>query len=208
MKNCFLVAAVLLLVFGLSGPTGFKAQDGPGYGPGYDPGTGPGPESAAPPGVARVSMVQGDVGIMRGDAGEWISSTVNTPVSPGDHVATSDQSRAEVQLDFATVLHLDQRTEVRIADLEPRKIQVQVSSGLVDLSIFSGSEAEIEIDTPNMSVHPLAEGVYRVEVDSPTQTQLIVRVGRSGSSYSTRQPEGGGDQVMFVQGERQSRVSH
>ncbi len=73
---------------------------------------------------------------MRGDAGEWVAGTVNTPVVPGDKVATADRSRAEVQLDFANVMRLAEHTEAKVADLEQNKIQIQLASGLVEFSAF------------------------------------------------------------------------
>ena len=105
---------------------------------------------------------------MHGDAGQWVAGTVNTPVVPGDKVATADRSRAEVQLDSANVMRLDQHTEAKVADLEQNKIQIQLASGLVDFSVFKGTQADAEIDTPNMGVHPLSPGVYRIQVNSPT----------------------------------------
>jgi len=116
---------------------------------------------------------------MRGDAGEWVAATVNTPLVPGDQVATADRSRAEVQLDFANIMRLDQRTNAKVADLEQNKIQIQLASGLVDYTVYKNTQADAEIDTPNMGVHPLAPGIYRIQVDSPTETLLIVRQGEA-----------------------------
>jgi hypothetical protein len=129
--------------------------------------------------VARLSAVHGQVSTMRGDAGQWNPGSVNTPVVPGDSVATADGSRAELQLDFANVLRLDQHTEAKLADLEQNKLQVQLASGLVDFTVTNGTQADAEIDTPNMGVHPLSPGTYRIQVTSPTETSLIVRKGEA-----------------------------
>ena len=116
---------------------------------------------------------------MHGDAGEWVAGTVNTPVVPGDRVATADRSRAEVQLDFANVMRLDEHTEAKVADLEQNKIQIQLASGMIVFSAFKNTQADAEIDTPNMGVHPLSPGAYRIQVNSPTETQLIVLQGEA-----------------------------
>jgi hypothetical protein len=129
--------------------------------------------------VGRISVIHGDVSTMHGDAGEWITGTVNTPVVPGDKVATADRSRAEVQLDFANTMRLDQRTEATVSDLQQNRIQIQLGSGLVNFTVANGTQADAEIDTPNMGVHPLAPGVYRVQVNSNTETLLIVRQGEA-----------------------------
>ncbi len=58
-----------------------------------------GPQTAGPDlGVARVSVVNGDVATRRGDSGDWIATTVNAPIVEGDSVRTTGASRAEVQL--------------------------------------------------------------------------------------------------------------
>ena len=56
-----------------------------------------------------------------------------------------------------------------MADLEQNKIQIQLASGLVDFSVLNGTQADAEIDTPNMGVHPLSPGIYRIQVNSPTK---------------------------------------
>src|SRR5579862_3063261 len=53
------------------------------------------------PGVARLSVIQGNVSTQRGDNSEWVAATVNTPVAVGDRVSTGPDGRAEIQLDSA-----------------------------------------------------------------------------------------------------------
>ena len=88
-------------------------------------------------------------------------------------------SRAEVQLDFANIMRLGEHTDAKVADLEQSKIQIQLASGLMDYTVYKGTQADAEIDTPNMGVHPLSPGIYRIQVDSPTETLLIVRQGEA-----------------------------
>jgi hypothetical protein len=151
-------------------------------------------------GVARVSLVHGDVTSMRGDSGDWVAATVNAPLVRGDKIATGENSQVEIQLDYANVLRLAPRTEATIADLTRSRIQIQVAQGVANFSVLKGSEAEAEIDTPNMAVRPLGEGAYRIEVTSPTETQLIVRKGQaevSNPDGSTRVETG---RMIRVQG--------
>jgi len=130
------------------------------------------------PGVARVSFVQGEVSTQRGDNGEWVAVTVNTPISADDRVSTGDASRAELQLDAMNVLRMSDRSTTRIANITRNQIQVQVGQGLVTYSVLRGSEAAVEIDTPNSSIRPQAgDGEYRVVVVSDSETRVIVRRG-------------------------------
>ena len=54
------------------------------------------PAGQTQPGVARLSYIHGDVSQQRGDNGEWVASTLNTPVEPGDRVTTGEGARAEL----------------------------------------------------------------------------------------------------------------
>jgi hypothetical protein len=151
---------------------------------------GPGPNGEGPngeqqksdgpaPDVARLSLIYGDVSTQRGDTGEWAVSTVNAPVMRGDQVATGEKSRTEIQLDFADLLRLAARSQVKIADLSAKRIQVQVAQGYASYTVLKGGEADVEIDSPNAAVHPLKVGRYRVQVNSDAETDVIVREGEA-----------------------------
>lgn len=131
------------------------------------------------PGVGRVSLIRGDVTMQRGDSGDWVNARLNTPLAAGDKVATGPDSRAEIQLDYANVLRLADNANATIADLTRDRMQVQVGLGLADFSQLRDSNANIEIDTPNVAIRPLRPGVYRIQVNSSTETQVIVRQGEA-----------------------------
>jgi uncharacterized membrane protein YgcG len=139
----------------------------------------------AQPGAARISYVNGDVSTQRGDNAEWVAVTVNTPVVPGDRVATGQNASAELQLDFADILRMSASATAKVATLTRTNIQIQVGQGLVTYSVAKGSEATTEIDTPNVAIHPVGEGEYRILVNSDAETQVIVRKG--SAEFSTPQ---------------------
>ena len=129
------------------------------------------------PGVARISLIEGDVSTQRGDTGDWSAAALNQALVGGDRISTGDHSRAELQLDHANILRLGNNAQAKIATVERTQIQVQVGQGLVYYTISKDSEAEVEIDTPNAAIRPTSkEGVYRIEVNG-FETQVIVRAG-------------------------------
>jgi len=152
-------------------------------------------------GVARISLIHGDVSTQRGDSGDWAAGTLNQPIVNGDKVSTGVSSRAEVQLDQANILRLGDNTLATVAGLSRTQIQVQIARGLVDYTVFKGTEADVEIDTANAAVHPSQkDGIYRVEVNSSGETQVIVRKGEAEISTprgSTRVEKG---QMVIVRG--------
>ena len=131
------------------------------------------------PGVAHISLIHGDVSLQRGDSGDWVATSLNTPVVSGDAVGTSSGARAEVQLDYADVLRLAGQTQAKVASLDRNRIQVQMGQGLASLSMFQGGQADVEVDTPNVAIHPTKNGRYDIEVNSDSATNLVVREGEA-----------------------------
>ena len=143
-----------------------------------------GPSGEAPAktdlGVARISLIHGDVSTQRGDSGDWSAATLNQPVMGGDKISTADGARAELQLDFANTLRLGANTKVTLATFTQKDIQVQLGQGLLNYTVSKDSEVEPEIDAPNVSVHPAHhDGVFRIEIQPNGDTTVIVRKGEA-----------------------------
>ncbi|HET9409523.1 MAG TPA: DUF6600 domain-containing protein [Candidatus Sulfotelmatobacter sp.] len=131
-------------------------------------------------GVGRISMMHGDVSTQRGDSGDWSAATLNQPVLTGDNVSTGDNARTEVQLDYANILRLAGHAQANITTLTKRSIQIQLAQGMATYTVFKDGEAEPEIDTPNVAVHPAHhDGVFRIEVRPDGDTLVIVRKGEA-----------------------------
>src|ERR1019366_6966698 len=193
-------------------PTRYPAQYPPQYPARYPPQYPPqqaGPQQGGPqqqaqtdPGAARVSYIRGDVSTQHSDSSEWSAATVNTPVVIGDRVSTGNRSRAEIQLDHANILRMSDESTANIVNLSRTQIQLQVGQGLVNYDVTKGSEADVEIDTPNVAIHPQMnnEGSYRIQVNSDGETIVDVRKG----SVEITTPQGSTqverDQRITIQG--------
>jgi FecR protein len=139
-------------------------------------------------GVARLSIVQGDVNVRRGDNGELVAAIVNAPLMAQDHVQTAPGSRAEVQLDYANLLRLAPNTDIGFADLEYRHYQIQLAAGTISYRVLRNQDAQVEIETPSVAFRPNGIGEYRVSVLDDGTTQITVRSG-SGQIFSPRGSE-------------------
>jgi hypothetical protein len=173
-----------------------------GYPPGgQQPGPGPyaQPDPNAPPpaaddaadrqhGVARLSIVQGDVNIRRGDNGELVAAIINAPLMTQDHVQTSPGSRAEVELDYGNLVRLAPNTDIGLADVQYRRFQLQLGTGTITYRVLRNQDAQIEIDTPSIAFRPNGLGEYRLSVLDDGTTQITVRSG-SGQIFSPRGSE-------------------
>src|SRR5436309_8568413 len=78
-------------------------------------------------GVARISLINGDVSIERGDSGERTAAGVNAPLVVEDRVLTGPASRAEIQFDYANLVRLGSDAEVRLSELGGTRYQLQVA---------------------------------------------------------------------------------
>src|SRR5437867_2992013 len=150
--------------------------------------------------VARVSLIHGDVAMMRGDTEEWATAVVNTPLVVGDAISTGDNSQAEIQLDYAHVLRLAEHAQVRIANLTDNQIQLQLAQGLADFVTLWKSDSEVEVDTPNVAVCPLGEGAYRLHVASEAETLVTVRRGGANVAASGGSANLDMNQQMIIRG--------
>ena len=130
-------------------------------------------------GVARISLVNGDVSVRRGDSGELGAAAPNGPLVVNDHLSTGQNARAEIQFDWGNMIRLGQDTEVRLGELEDRRYLVQIATGTTTFSVLRGSGADVEISTPTVSVRPEEQGSYRVTVMPDGTTEITVRAGRA-----------------------------
>jgi hypothetical protein len=163
-----LVASALLM--------GLRAQD-----PNANPNPGAEPDGQYEPGraVARISILNGDVSVRRGDSGEVVAAAVNAPVMADDRLLTSSTSRAEVQLDSANMIRIGPSSEVRFTAMDVRSFQIQIAAGTVTFRTLRPTQAQVEVDTPSVAVRPLRPGAYRVTVHEDGTSEVTVRLGEA-----------------------------
>src|SRR5271155_4380628 len=156
------------ILLSLEGVGALMAQDGP-QGPGPQ---GPNDQQQQEPdgqyeqgrGVARISILNGDVSVRRGDSGDVVAAAINGPLMANDSILTSSSSRAEVQLDYSNLLRIGPNSEVRFTGMDVRGFQIQVAAGTVTFRVLRPSQAQAEVDTPSVAVRTLGQGIYRISV--------------------------------------------
>ena len=130
------------------------------------------------PGVARVSLIEGDASYLRGDADDWTGVAVNAPLVTGDRLYTAADSRAEIQLDPVTYARLSSETEVSMLELGPNVTQVRMTLGLATFRVRRNPDGRhVEIDTPGGAFVVREAGAYRVNVERNGDTNVQVRGG-------------------------------
>jgi hypothetical protein len=158
-----------LLVAGLSTVIPLRAQDNADPDGQYEPGRA----------VARISVLNGDVSVRRGDSGDVVAAAVNGPLMADDRLLTSSNARAEVQLDSANMIRIGPNSEVRFTGMDVKSFQIQVATGTVTFRTLRPSQAQVEVDTPSVAVRPLRPGAYRVTVHEDGTSEITVRLGEA-----------------------------
>ena len=130
-------------------------------------------------GVARISLVNGDVTVRRGDTSDLTAAAPNGPLLVNDILATGQNSTAEIQFDAANMIRIGNTSEVRIGELEYGRYLVQIASGTTMFRVLRNSSADVEISTPTVSVRPTEQGSYRITVLPDGATEITVRSGRA-----------------------------
>jgi FecR protein len=167
-------------------------------------------------GVARVSLIHGDVSTQRGNATDWSAAALNAPVVAGDRVSTGDKARTELQLDYANMLRLSEHTQANINTLTRSQIQIQLGRGMANYTVLKNSDADAEIDTPNVAIRTnRRESSFRILVTADDHTEVLVRKGeveittpQGGTRVGEGQfitVQGAGDQSQYKIGEAPAR---
>lgn len=128
-------------------------------------------------GVARISLMDGEVSVRRGDSGEWVAGVLNAPLMTDDRIATGQNSRAEVQFDSANLLRMGGNAEIHLALLENGKYHVEVARGTLTFRKLRQARAEIELNTPSVSVRPTMPGTVRLNVTEANESEITARPG-------------------------------
>jgi hypothetical protein len=128
-------------------------------------------------GVARISLINGDVNVRRGDSGDWVAGVINAPLLTDDHIATGPNSRAEIQFDAANVLRIGANADLHLSQLEYTRYQMELGKGTATFRSLRNNDINIEIDTPSVSVRPSRQGSVRIAVSEGGDTEITARNG-------------------------------
>jgi hypothetical protein len=132
--------------------------------------------------VSRISLIEGEVLLQRGDDEEWVAASVNMPLRPHDKLWATDDARAEVQFDDGTLVRLAENTNLDLISLEPDWIHLQLTLGVASFEakapFRTGAQRPfLEIDTPQATAQVTRSTAFRVDVAEDGSTVMTVRNG-------------------------------
>src|SRR5262245_60590363 len=129
--------------------------------------------------VARLRLVEGDVSFLRAGVTEWAPAVENLPLLEGDQLYVPQRARAEIQLSGGSFLRLSEQTTLSITELSDLASQFEVTEGtaVIVADRLNAGKERLEVDTPNAALILAQDGMYRVNIRGPEQTDVSVRKG-------------------------------
>jgi len=128
----------------------------------------------------RLNYVTGNAYIQKAADLGYEAAVQNMPLIKGDRLGTLD-GRVELYLENGNYLRLNNETKIDLMSLPDKEtdlIQVRIWSGNVYLSLRQiKREKSIEIHTPDASFYVLDKGLYRLDVDQVSGTEISVFSG-------------------------------
>jgi hypothetical protein len=141
--------------------------------------------------VARLSYAHGAVSFQPAGSDDWVSTSVNRPLTTGDKLWVDNGARAELHLGSASV-RLSSTTGFSFLNLADNAVQMRLTEGTLRIRVKRLGENEtFEVDTPNLAFSVLRPGTYKIHVNEEGDTTVITV--RSGQGEVT-----GGGQAFTV----------
>jgi hypothetical protein len=152
--------------------------------------------SAEPPAgrVGRIAFVSGKVEWRVAGVAGWSDAAANFPVMAGTAVRTDRKSRAAIEIG-ADSIALSAGTQVEIAGLDGRAIDLVLKNGEIGLSRSRRSGDDVEIDLPQGGVWVAPTGEYEIESGDPGGQARIAVFAGSARLYA------GGAEIGIAAGE-------
>ena len=150
-------------------------------------------------GVARIALLHGNVDVVRADSGDTVAAAVNEPLAVGDELVSHDGARAEVELDYGTLVRIAPDTQMRFTRLGRHNHVAQLALGSVEVRVFHDAGIAANVESPQATLRPRSVGSYRATVASDGGTTFATRVGSADvTSESGTQTLAGGEELAVT----------
>jgi hypothetical protein len=136
--------------------------------------------------VARVTLIKGEVSLLRSDADEWERVRPNLPLVEGDTLATGRDSHAEIQIDARNFVRLGPNSVLKVVTLRDEGVAFSLSEGTttVRLARFDRGREYFEIDAPRTTIAFERIGLFRIDADADGSVRVTAREDGRARVYS------------------------
>src|SRR5574337_1742855 len=135
-----------------------------------------------PTNPARMSLIEGEAGVLMAGASEGMAATSNLPLGPGDRVWIAGHGRAEIQLPEENAVRLGDDTSVELgASPSPSawSSPVRLERGMATFYLrrLPPEIAAFQVDLPYATVLVSTPSTFRADLFPDGSVQLSVHAG-------------------------------
>ena len=128
-------------------------------------------------GLARLSLIDGDVQVLIQDSTDWTEAAINLPLNERDRLWVADDSKAELQIQGGVYARADDRTSMDILTITSDSSQFYLDQGHVYINNRRGGVKIVQVDTPLTSLRSYDNSIMMVDVTEDGTTEVSVLKG-------------------------------
>jgi hypothetical protein len=132
-------------------------------------------------GLARLSMIEGDVQVLIQDTTDWTEATTNLPLNERDRVWVSEDGKAELQIQGGVYTRADANTALDVLTITADTAQFYLDRGHVYINDRRGGIKTVQVDTPLSSIRSYDNSIMMIDVSEDGVTEVSVL---KGSAYA------------------------
>lgn len=137
--------------------------------------------------IVRLSLVSGDVQIIRSDEAKWEPALMNMPIQQGMAVGTND-GRAEIEFENGGAIWLGQNSVLQLTELAlsngGRITKVNLSQGTATINPNLAAGDSFLLVTPELQITPAGKSEFRAEVRKDSSSLSVLAGHVSVSSLA------------------------
>jgi hypothetical protein len=136
--------------------------------------------SASAQSAAKISLVEGQVSILKTGASDWVAARPNMPLAAGDQMYSRDESFAEVIYSNGAILRLAEKTKITIVAASDKSAKVRSGVGEVWVNmrkLVTSTGKEFELSTPTATA-AIRGTVFHTATHADSSTDVSVYEGK------------------------------
>jgi len=137
--------------------------------------------------IVRLSLVSGDVQVVRSDEAKWEPALMNMPIQQGFTIGTN-QGRAEVEFENGGAIWLGENSVLQFTELAlsngGRITKVTLSQGTATFDANIASADSFQVTAPELQDTPPAKSEFRLTVSKDSSSVSVIKGQVSVSSLA------------------------
>jgi FecR protein len=128
-------------------------------------------------GLARLSMIEGEVQVLIQDTTDWTEAAINLPLNERDRIWVAEDGKAELQIRGGVYTRADSNTALDVLTVTADTAQFYLDRGHVYINDRRGGIKTVQVDTPQSSIRSYDDSIMMIDVSEDGITEVSVLKG-------------------------------